>query len=129
MKLLQVERSITERTSLWLLNIANDSGVGSVSETAHKTRIELVCGVKRILHVPEEDHRVTARHASIRLSGRASPIMVRGGLGLWWNHDTPLSSAPFFLVPRRQGAHYELCFILPHLAQVHHSLSMKFPQL
>ena len=61
MKLLQVERSITERTSLWLLNIANDSGVGSVSETAHKTRIELVCGVKRILHVRRSSSHRSAR--------------------------------------------------------------------
>lgn len=27
------------------------------------------------------------------------------------------------------GLNYELCFMLPHLAQVHHSLSMKFPQV
>lgn len=29
-------------------------------------------------------------------------------------------------LPRSTSPH-ELCFILPHLAQVHHSLSMKFP--
>ena len=39
-----------------------------------------------------------------------------------------LASTAVFLAPHPQGACYELRFIVPHLAQVHHSLSMKFPQ-
>ena len=47
-----------------------------------------------------------------------------------WGVDlTGVSRVLVFAVPRAKCAFYELCFILPHLAQVHHSLSIKFPQV
>lgn len=43
-----------------------------------------------------------------------------------YNCSSECTSAPYACLINSTSPH-ELCFILPHLAQVHHSLSMKFP--